>query len=181
MIVHRLDEQGVTALLDGLAGLLTDTVAGGASVGFLAPLGHAEAVDWWRERAAAVAAGRLAVWVAREGERVTGTVSLALPDKPNSRHRGELVKLMVSREARGRGLGRRLLTTVEDAAAAAGLTLLHLDTETDSPAEHLYRSAGWTRAGTIPDYAADPGGELRPTTLYFKQVGVPAAAAAVAG
>ncbi|MFG3127243.1 GNAT family N-acetyltransferase [Streptomyces tendae] len=181
MIVHRLDEQGVTALLDGLAGLLTDTVAGGASVGFLAPLGHAEAVDWWRERAAAVAAGRLAVWVAREGERVTGTVSLALPDKPNSRHRGELVKLMVSREARGRGLGRRLLTTVEHAAAAAGLTLLHLDTETDSPAEHLYRSAGWTRAGTIPDYAADPGGELRPTTLYFKQVGVPAAAAAVAG
>ncbi|MFG3332091.1 GNAT family N-acetyltransferase [Streptomyces tendae] len=181
MIVHRLDEQEVTALLDGLAGLLTDTVAGGASVGFLAPLGHAEAVDWWRERAAAVAAGRLAVWVAREGERVAGTVSLALPDKPNSRHRGELVKLMVSREARGRGLGRRLLTTVEDAAAAAGLTLLHLDTETDSPAEHLYRSAGWTRAGTIPDYAADPRGELRPTTLYFKQVGVPAAAAAVAG
>ncbi|MGW7569115.1 GNAT family N-acetyltransferase [Streptomyces tendae] len=181
MIVHRLDEQEVTALLDGLAGLLTDTVAGGASVGFLAPLGHAEAVDWWRERAAAVAAGRLAVWVAREGEGVTGTVSLALPDKPNSRHRGELVKLMVSREARGRGLGRRLLTTVEDAAAAAGLTLLHLDTETDSPAEHLYRSAGWTRAGTIPDYAADPRGELRPTTLYFKQVGPPAAAAAVAG
>ncbi|MFJ3021305.1 GNAT family N-acetyltransferase [Streptomyces tendae] len=181
MIVHRLDEQGVTARLDGLAGLLTDTVAGGACVGFLAPLGHAEAVDWWRERAAAVAAGRLAVWLAREGERVTGTVSLALPDKPNSRHRGELVKLMVSREARGRGLGRRLLTTVEEAAAAAGLTLLHLDTETGSPAEHLYRSAGWTRAGTIPDYAADPRGELRPTTLYFKQVGGPAAAAAVAG
>nr|WP_167307254.1 GNAT family N-acetyltransferase [Streptomyces tendae] len=168
-------------MLDGLAALLADTVAGGASVGFLAPLGHPEAAHWWRERAAAVAAGRLAVWVAREGERVTGTVSLALPDKPNSRHRGELVKLMVSREARGRGLGRRLLTTVEDAAAAAGLTLLHLDTETGSPAEHLYRSAGWTRAGTIPDYAADPRGELRPTTLYFKQVGVPAAAAAVAG
>ncbi|MGV9593089.1 GNAT family N-acetyltransferase [Streptomyces tendae] len=181
MIVQRLDEQGVTALLDGLAALLADTVAGGASVGFLAPLGHTEAAHWWRERAAAVAAGRLAVWVAREGERVTGTVSLALPDKPNSRHRGELVKLMVSRDARGRGLGRRLLTTVEDAAAAAGLTLLHLDTETGSPAEHLYRSAGWTRAGTIPDYAADPRGELRPTTLYFKQVGVPAAAAAVAG
>jgi ribosomal protein S18 acetylase RimI-like enzyme len=103
-------------------------------------------------------------------------VSLALPDKPNSRHRAELVKLMVSREARGRGVGRGLLATAEEAAAAAGLTLLHLDTETGSPAEHLYRSAGWTRAGTIPDYAADPGGELRPTTLYFKRVGVPSAA-----
>ncbi|MYS77387.1 GNAT family N-acetyltransferase, partial [Streptomyces sp. SID5926] len=69
-----------------------------------------------RGRAAAVAAGQLAVWVAREGERVTGTVSLALPDKPNSRHRAELAKLMVSREARGRGLGRRLLATAEEAA-----------------------------------------------------------------
>ncbi|MDT0608969.1 GNAT family N-acetyltransferase [Streptomyces lancefieldiae] len=174
MIVSRLDEDRLTALLGGLADLLTDTVAGGASVGFLAPLDRAEAVAWWRERTAAVAAGRLAVWVAREGERVAGTVSLALPDKPNSRHRAELVKLMVAREARGRGLGRRLLTAAEEAAAAAGITLLHLDTETDSPAEHLYRSAGWTRAGTIPDYAADPGGRLRPTTLYFKQVGASA-------
>ncbi|MGC9473869.1 GNAT family N-acetyltransferase [Streptomyces sp. WG4] len=170
MIVDRVDEQGLTALLERLAGLLTDTVEGGASVGFLAPLGHEEAVAWWRGRAADVAAGRLAVWVARDGERVTGTVSLALPDKPNSRHRAELVKLMVAREARGRGLGRGLLATAEEAAAAAGITLLHLDTETGSPAEHLYRSAGWTRAGTIPDYAADPGGELRPTTLYFKRV-----------
>ncbi|MES4831987.1 GNAT family N-acetyltransferase, partial [Streptomyces anthocyanicus] len=108
MNVDRVDEHGVTALLDGLAGLLADTVAGGASVGFLAPLTHAEAAHWWRGRAAAVAAGQLAVWVAREGERVTGTVSLALPDKPNSRHRAELVKLMVSRSVRGRGVGRRL-------------------------------------------------------------------------
>ncbi|MEU4986171.1 GNAT family N-acetyltransferase [Streptomyces sp. NPDC021969] len=181
MNVERVDEHGVTALLDGLAALLTATVAGGASVGFLAPLTHAQAEDWWRGRAAAVAAGRLAVWVARDADRVTGTVSLALPDQPNGSHRAELVKLMVSRGARGRGLGRRLLATAEEAAAAAGITLLHLDTETGSPAEHLYRSAGWTRAGTIPDYAADPRGELRPTTLYFKQVGVRLGAPAVAG
>ncbi|WP_395575964.1 GNAT family N-acetyltransferase [Streptomyces sp. BK79] len=176
MIVGRVDEHRLNALVEELAGLLADTVGGGASVGFLAPLGHAEAAAWWRGRVAAVAAGRLAVWVAYEGERVAGTVSLALPDKPNSRHRAELVKLMVARRARGRGLGRRLLAAVEEAAAAAGVTLLHLDTETDSPAEHLYRSAGWTRAGTIPDYAADPGGRLRSTTLYYKRIGAPAAA-----
>ncbi|MFJ8149495.1 GNAT family N-acetyltransferase [Streptomyces sp. NPDC096048] len=181
MIVTQVDERRLTALLEELADLLTDTVEGGASVGFLAPLDRADAVAWWRERAAAVAAGRLAVWVAHEGGRVLGTVSLALPDKPNSRHRAELVKLMVSGAARGRGLGRRLLTAAEEAAAAAGLTLLHLDTETGSPAEHLYRSTGWTRAGTIPDYAADPGGQLRPTTLYFKQVGGEAGAPAGAG
>lgn len=181
MIVSRVDEDRLTALLAQLADLLTDTVAGGASIGFLAPLDRAEAVAWWRERAAAVAAGQLAVWVAHEGERVTGTVSLALPDKPNSHHRAELVKLMVAHEARGRGLGRRLLTAAEESAAAAGITLLHLDTETDSPAEHLYRSAGWTRAGVIPDYAADPGGTVRPTTLYYKQIGKQVGGAAVTG
>ncbi len=81
---------------------------------------------------------------------------------------------MVHRDARGRGVGRGLLAAAEAAAVEAGITLLHLDTETDSPAEHLYRTAGWTRAGIIPDYALDPYGELRPTTLYYKRVDAPA-------
>ncbi|MFE2043827.1 GNAT family N-acetyltransferase [Streptomyces sp. NPDC059477] len=109
--------------------------------------------------------------VARAAGRVVGTVSLAFPGKPNSRHRAELVKLMVHRDARGRGLGRRLLTTAEEAAAASGVTLLHLDTETDSGAERLYGSAGWTRIGAIPDYAADPQGVPRPTSIYYKRLG----------
>jgi ribosomal protein S18 acetylase RimI-like enzyme len=172
--VTRLDASEVLDRLDALADLMVDTVDGGASIGFLGPLGHAEATAWWKERAAGVAAGALAIWAAHDGERVVGTVSLAFPDKPNSRHRAELVKLMVHRDARGRGLGRSLLTTAEEAAAAAGITLLHLDTETDSPAERLYTSASWTRAGVIPDYAADPAGVLRPTTLYFKHLGATA-------
>ncbi|WP_406717766.1 N-acetyltransferase family protein [Streptomyces althioticus] len=153
-----------------LADLLLDTVDGGASVGFLAPLDHAAAVAWWTERCAAVAAGRLTVWTASEEPgRVLGTVSLALPaDKANSAHRAELVKLMVHRSARGKGLGRRLLAVAEEAAAAEGITLLHLDTETGSPAEHLYRTSGWTEVGAIPDYAADPAGVLRPTTIYTR-------------
>ncbi|MEU2746049.1 GNAT family N-acetyltransferase [Streptomyces collinus] len=153
-----------------MADLLVGTVNGGASVGFLAPLGREQALDWWQERAADVAAGRLVVWAAPDGDRVLGTVSLAFPGKPNSRHRAELVKLMVHPDARGRGLGRGLLATAEAAAAAAGITLLHLDTETGSPAEQLYRSSGWTPIGAIPDYAADPGGVPRPTTIYYKRV-----------
>lgn len=166
----RLDETRLPENAGELSALLADTVNGGASVGFLAPLTRAQALAWWEGRAADVAAGRLVVWAAYDGERVLGTVSLAFPDKANSRHRAELVKLMVHPDARGRGLGRRLLATAEDAAAAAGVTLLHLDTETGSPAEHLYRSTGWTPIGAIPDYAADPGGVLRPTTIYYKHV-----------
>ncbi|MFE2423482.1 GNAT family N-acetyltransferase [Streptomyces hokutonensis] len=171
MRTERLDAPQLLSVVEELADLLTDTVHDGASIGFLAPLDRAAAVAWWRERADGVGAGRLAVWAARDGDRVVGTVSLAFADKPNSRHRAELVKLMVHRDARGRGLGRELLTVAENAAVAAGITLLHLDTETDSAAEHLYHSAGWTRAGVIPDYAASPDGVLRPTTLYYKRVG----------
>ncbi|MEU9732919.1 GNAT family N-acetyltransferase [Streptomyces sp. NPDC048002] len=168
-VVVRLDEEQLLARAEALAGLLVDAVDGGASVGFLAPLDPSAARAWWQERAA----GPYAVWVALDGARVVGTVTLAFPDKPNSRHRAELVKLIVHRDARGRGLGRLLLDTAEEAAAAAHITLLHLDTETGSPAERLYRSAGWTRAGMIPDYAADPGGVLRGTTLYYKRPRAP--------
>ncbi|GAX49084.1 GNAT family N-acetyltransferase [Streptomyces olivochromogenes] len=169
--VSRLDAQRLRASAGELAELLVDTVEGGASIGFLAPLERAKAVAWWEERVDSVSAGRLAVWVAHTADRILGTVSLVFPDKPNSRHRAELVKLMVHRDGRGQGLGRVLLTTAEHAAATAGITLLHLDTETDSPAESLYRSAGWTRLGAIPDYAATPSGELCPTTIFYKRVG----------
>ena len=170
MTVVRLTSDQLLRSVHELADLLTDTVNGGASIGFLAPLDRAAAVDWWRGRAAALAEGGLAMWAAYAEGRIVGTVSLAFPDKPNSRHRAEVVKLMVHREGRGRGLGRSLLTTAERAAAEAGMTLLNLDTETDSPAESLYRSAGWTRAGVIPDYARSPDGVLRPTTIFFKYV-----------
>ncbi|WUP39491.1 GNAT family N-acetyltransferase [Streptomyces europaeiscabiei] len=170
-MISRLDGSPPLSLVEGLADLLVDTVHGGASIGFLAPLDRAAAVAWWKERVDAVAAGGLAVWVARDGDRVVGTVGLVFPDKPNSRHRAELVKLMVHRDGRGQGLGRALLATAERAAADAGITLLHLDTETGSPAERLYDRAGWTRIGTIPDYAADPHGTLRPTSIRYKRVG----------
>ncbi|MBT3150407.1 GNAT family N-acetyltransferase [Streptomyces sp. CHD11] len=179
MNIVRSDAAQLLEAGEELVELLTDTVDSGASVGFLGPLDLMEADAWWRERCTAVAAGRLTVWVAYEQPgRMLGTVSLAFPDKPNSTHRAELVKLMVHRAARGRGLGRRLLAVAEEEAAARGITLLHLDTETGSPAEHLYRSSGWTAVGAVPDYAADPAGVLRPTTIYYKRLGVPGAPSA---
>ncbi|MEU3222986.1 GNAT family N-acetyltransferase [Streptomyces sp. NPDC006976] len=156
---------------DELAALLVETVEGGSSVGFLAPLDRGAAADWWRERAAAVDAGRLQVWLARDGERIAGTVGLVRAPLPNARHRAEVTKLMVRPSARGRGLGRELLDAVERAAGADGITLLVLDTESGGLAEGLYRSAGWTECGSVPDYAADPAGVLKPTTFYYKAAG----------
>lgn len=156
---------------DELAALLVETVEEGSSVGFLAPLDREVAAAWWRERAAAVDAGGLGVWIARDGERVAGTIGLVRAPLPNARHRAEVAKLMVRPTARGRGVGRSLLAAVEEWAAGSGVTLLILDTETGSPAERLYRAAGWTACGTVPAYAGDPAGVLKPTTFYYKEVG----------
>ncbi|MFD0419711.1 GNAT family N-acetyltransferase [Streptomyces sp. NPDC127108] len=167
---ERLTAARLTSLARELGDLLIDAVDDGASIGFLTGLDDESAARWWRDRAADVAAGRVATWAVRESGRVTGTVSLAFADKPNARHRAELVKLLVHREARGRGLGRALLTLAEREAARAGLTLLLLDTETDSPAETLYVTAGWTRVGVVPDHAADPAGVPRPSTFFYKSL-----------
>lgn len=168
MTIERLGPAAFDACVPELAAVLVDAVDDGASVGFLAGLGHAGAVAWWRGQSGAVADGSLAVWVARDGAGIGGTVSLAYPPKPNARHRAEVVKLAVRRDRRGRGLGRALLATAERAAAGAGITLLLLDTETGSAAESLYASAGWQRYGVVPDYAADPAGVLRDCSFYFK-------------
>ncbi|WP_405702267.1 GNAT family N-acetyltransferase [Streptomyces sp. NBC_01383] len=156
---------------DELAALLVETVDGGSSVGFLAPLDRGAAACWWRERAASLAAGHQQIWIARDGERIAGTIALVRAPLPNARHRAEVAKLMVRPSAQGRGLGRSLLDAVERSAAEDGVRLLVLDTESGSAAERLYRSAGWTECGSVPDYAADPAGVLRPTTYYYKAVG----------
>ncbi|HWN34120.1 MAG TPA: GNAT family N-acetyltransferase [Pseudonocardia sp.] len=170
-VIDRLAAADLPASVPGLARLLVDTVADGASLGFLDTLDVPAASAWWLDRRPAIADGSLAVWVARGGAAIVGTVSLALEAKPNGRHRAEVSKLMVHPDARGHSLGRDLLATAEKAAARAGATLLLLDTETDSPAERLYRVTGWTRYGIVPGYAADPGGTPRDCSFFYKRLG----------
>ena len=169
--IAELTAAELPACAEALTDVLVDAVEGGASVGFVKPLSRGQALEWWRSRAAPVANGGLALWVARDGERVLGTVQVRFDDTANGAHRAEVAKLIVRRDARGAGLGRALLDVAERGAAERGATLLVLDTQTGSAAERLYRRAGWAEAGVIPDYAADPDGVLRPTTLFYKRVG----------
>ncbi|GAA1376335.1 GNAT family N-acetyltransferase [Streptomyces beijiangensis] len=151
-----------------LADLLVEAVSDGASLGFLAPLDRREAITWWSAMAPDVAEGRLVVWAAYDAGRITGTISFVPGRKANARHRAEIAKLLVRKEARGQGLARRLLAVAEHHAAETGVILLMLDTQTDSAADRLYRREGWTAYGTVPDYAADPAGVLQPCTFFRK-------------
>ena len=55
MIIRALDPHTVAALLPGLAAMMVKTVAGCASIGFVAGFDHAGALAWWRGRLAAAA------------------------------------------------------------------------------------------------------------------------------
>lgn len=171
-VIAPLSAAGLRTHRDELAALLLAVVADGSSLGFLDGLDHRTAAAWWDSLRPAVEDGSLSLWVSRTGADgpVDGTVSWYRESKPNGRHRAELRKLMVHPAARGRGTARALLAHAETEAARAGVLLMVLDTETGSGAERVYRSAGWTEAGTIPDYATDPAGRLHPTTLFYKQL-----------
>ncbi|MET8623968.1 GNAT family N-acetyltransferase [Kitasatospora sp. NPDC004669] len=171
-VVDEVTAEELDRSAEELAGLLVETVNGGASVGFLASLEPGESSAWWRALIPDVAAGRLVVWTARAeaAGRLAGTVQLRPATTANGRRRGEVAKLMVHPADRGHRLAGRLLAALEERAARWGLRLLVLDTETGSPAERLYEATGWTRVGSVPDYAADPKGTLHPTTIFFKSL-----------
>jgi acetyltransferase len=152
---------------EGLVDLLIDSVDGGASVGFMAPLSRERAGAYWREVAASLGPGRL-LWVAEEAGRVVGAVQLAPCLRENSLHRADLQKLFVHSSARGQGLASRLLREVEHHARGQGLTLLVLDTLAGTKAEAVYLHHGWHRVGAIPGYALDPFGALCPTVVFYK-------------
>lgn len=172
---------GDHAALPALADLLQDAVAGGASLGFLAGMDEAEARAYWA-RVLGTLGPAQHLWLLRdETGELLGTVQLALCEKPNGRHRGEVQKLMVRRSARGQGLARVLLQALEQAARALGCSLLVLDTEAGSHAETVYTHLGWLKAGEIPAFAANPDGSLQPTALYYKLLDEQRAATAQTG
>lgn len=170
IVVAALDAGSAQARLGELADILVDAVAHGASVNFLAGFRPDEARAFWQRQLPAVAAGETHLFVGEEGGKLVGTVLLMFAPQPNAIHRAEIGKMLVMSSARRRGLGRRLLRTAEEAARAAGRTLLLLDTETGSAGDRLYRSCGWTELGTVPGHAFRPNGELAPTTMFYKQL-----------
>jgi len=166
--VRRLDVTEVHAQLDGLAAVLHDCVAGGASVSYMAPFSHEQARGVFEAVAADVDQRRRLILAAFADRDLVGTVQVILAVPPNQPHRGEIAKLLVHRSARKRGIAQLLMKHAEREARAAGKTLLVLDTVTGDAAERLYERIGWRRVGVIPGYALYPDGRPCDTTVFWK-------------
>jgi GNAT superfamily N-acetyltransferase len=168
--IRRLDATELPAQLDGLAAVLADCVAGGASVSYLAPFSHEQARAEFEAMAAEAEKGRRLILAAFADGQLVGTVQVILALPPNQPHRAEIAKLLVHRSARKRGIAQLLMEQAESEARAAGKTLLVLDTVTGDNAERLYTRLGWTRVGVIPGYALYPDRRPCDTTFFWKTV-----------
>ncbi|MGE6739720.1 GNAT family N-acetyltransferase [Allorhizobium pseudoryzae] len=169
-MIRIVSAEEALPLLSDLSEVLSDCVNGGASLGFMLPFAPQDAVAYWRDVFASVAAGQIILVVAEHEGRVVGTVQVGLAQKPNQPHRGDLMKLLVHRSARGLGLSRKLMAAVETEAARRGRSILVLDTATGSEAEAIYPRFGWEKVGVIPDYALWPQGGFCDSTFFYKRI-----------
>ena len=168
--IRRLSSVEVQQELDGLAAVLVDCVAGGASVSYMPPFTQEDGRAVFEAVAAEVErGGRLLLAAFADGDLV-GTVQVIYAVQPNQPHRGEIAKLLVHRSARRRGIARLLMERAEAEARAEGKTLLVQDTATGDGAEFLYERLGWTGVGVIPGYALYPDGQPCDTTVFWKSI-----------
>jgi len=165
--IRRLTDP-TPAELDGLAEVLFDCVAGGASVGFMQPLDRVRALAFWHKVAEGIRRGERALLVAEDEAGIVGTVQLVLDLPENQPHRADLAKMLVHRRGRRHGLGAALMRAAEALSRDCGRSLLVLDTVTGGDAERLYARLGWQRCGDIPGFALWPQGGPCGTTVFYR-------------
>ena len=143
-----------------LSAILIDSVEDGASIGFLEPTTPQTAQFFWEGVVRAVEVSTVALLVATVDGAIQGTVHVKFAQHENQPHRVDISKLLVHRQARGRGLSRLLMEAAERVTRDAGRFLMVLDTATGSKADFIYPHLGWQASGIIPDYAMNPDRSL---------------------
>jgi GNAT superfamily N-acetyltransferase len=168
--VKRLTAAEARESLDALADVLWDAVDGGDSVSFMHGFGGHDARAFYESLIPELEGGTRVLLAAYVDGELVGTVQLVHAWPPNSQHRADVAKLLVHRRARGQGVGRALMEQLEHEARADAKSLLILDTVAGRAADRLYERLGWTRLGTVPDYARDPDGSFCDATFFYKHL-----------
>jgi GNAT superfamily N-acetyltransferase len=170
MEIRQLNAREARSYVEELADILLDCVAGGASIGFLSSLTKTDAEAFIEKVLTSVERGERMLFAAFMDATLVGTVQLIPAAMENQPHRADVAKLQVHRSARGHGAASALMRRAEEAALAAGRSLLVLDTCEGSDAEKLYLRLGWNKAGVIPKYALFPDGSYCDTVVFWKQL-----------
>ena len=168
--IETLDAKATEGAIPALAEILRDSVANGASVGFMNWNTPADYEGFWHDVAASIAGGHVILLAVRNAGSLVGTAQLHLIGKPNQPHRAEIAKVLVHSRARRQGIGEALMQRAEAIAREKGRDLLVLDTDEHGAARRLYSRLGWTEVGTIPRYALMPDGADCGSTFFYKSL-----------
>lgn len=156
--------------MPALVEILSDTVNGGASLGFLPPLTREEALHYWLSLRPELQAGSRLLLLACTEDRVVGSGQLAFSSLPSGRHRAVLQKLFVATASRGLGVGRSLMAALHDAARAHGRSLVILNTRRGGSAEGFYRGLGYREVGVLPGWTVGPAGERYDHVAFCREL-----------
>jgi putative acetyltransferase len=101
----------------------------------------------------ALAAPEALFLVARRDGEIVGTIALWIVAPGHA----EIKRMFVRPQARGGGVGRRLLMALEEAARRRGVDRISLETGIRQPeAIALYRASGYRDCPPFGDYGEDP-------------------------
>jgi GNAT superfamily N-acetyltransferase len=129
--VRQLDPEEARARTAELAALLREAVDAGMALGQLAPVDTERA---FAEMIDAFEPGERMLFGAFVGDELVGTAQLERARPANSRHRAEVMRVVVRGDAQRQGVGRELMRALEIAARTFGIMLLCLTTHDGTPA-----------------------------------------------
>lgn len=153
MDVHFDPDPSVTPeLRDGICALWADVSNAGGAVGFLPPVAPEQVRPDLLRHLTAMAEGRARLVVGRDGDgRVVATAFLTLNGHRLMTHWLWVYTVMVHPSLQGRGVGRRLMAAVAEAARTVeGITALRLTCRGGSGARPFYEACGYQEVGRVP-------------------------------
>jgi ribosomal protein S18 acetylase RimI-like enzyme len=155
--------------IDDLCDAADAAILDGGGFGWLKPPPRHVMEAYWR---GVLLVPERALFVARLDGTIAGSAQMVRAPRNNEAQSFActMTTTFVAPWARGHGLARALVETVEATARAAGFAILNLDVrETQSAAIELYESLGFQRWGMHPAYALADGARIA-GYYYFKDL-----------
>lgn len=169
-MIKTLSPRELDAAMPTFIELLQESVNEGASLGFHAPLASADALEYWQSLRPQLESGSRVLLAAYAHNRVIGSGQLSLAPWANGRHRASLEKLFIAAAMRGHGIGKALLTALQEAARLRGRSLLLINARRDDPAERLYKRMGYREFGIISGYTVGADGQRQDNVCLYREL-----------